>query len=571
MPDQTTPRPTRPSSAVDALADAHVEAYAALDPVDATAMGLPGHDAQMTDYSPDGEAARVDLARATLAQLDALGPAAVTDDVDVVTVAAMRERLGLEVELADAGIGAGEINVLASPLQGVREVFDLMPVTTAQDWSVVADRLALVPSALAGYSAALLAACADGRPPAARQVRAGVEQAEEFAAAGGFFADLAGGARPDGGAPSPALASDLARGAQAAAGAYADLARVLREEVSPRAREEDACGREEYALRSRSFVGAAVDLQETYAWGLEEVARIEAEMADVAQQVRPGATPEEAIALLDADPARQLADSDAFRTWMQDLSDRAVEEMGREHFDIPAPLRTLECRIAPSSSGAIYYTGPSEDLTRPGRMWFSVPTGQTSFTTWLDTTTVFHEGVPGHHLQIGHALLRTDVLNRWRRTMAWSSGYGEGWALYAERLMAELGHLDDPGDRMGMLVGSVLRASRVVVDIGLHCGFRAPEEVGGGTWDADAMWRYLTLHARQEEPTRRFEHLRYLGWPGQAPSYKVGERLWLQMRDEARAREGEAFSLKDFHRRALDLGAVGLDVLRDALAAPDRG
>ncbi|GAA2034895.1 DUF885 domain-containing protein [Pseudokineococcus marinus] len=564
MPDTDVTAPRRPS-AVDDLADAHVDAYAALDPVAATGMGAPGHDDEMTDYSPAGDAARADLARRTLAALEALPAGAVRDDVDAVTVAAMRERLGLEVEMADAGVGSGEVTVLATPLQDVREVFDLMPVATADDWAVVARRLALVPDALAGYTTSLRAACDGGRAPARRQVRAGAEQAAEFAAAGGFFDALVAGARPDGAAPGGALAADLERGAAAARGAYADLARALAEDVLPRAREEDACGREEYALRSRLFLGAEVDLEETYAWGLEEVARIEAEMAEVAERIRPGADVEEAIAVLDADPARRLPDAAAFTAWMQRLSDWAVEELGREHFDVPAPLRRLECRIAPSASGAIYYTGPSEDLTRPGRMWFSVPPGQTSFSTWLDTTTVFHEGVPGHHLQVGHAMVRSDVLNRWRRTMAWSSGYGEGWALYAERLMAELGHLDDPGDRMGMLVGSVLRASRVVVDIGLHCGLAAPAEVGGGTWDAERVWRYLTGHARQDEPVRRFEHLRYLGWPGQAPSYKVGERLWLQLREEVRAREGDAFDLRAFHRRALDLGAVGLDVLRAAM------
>ncbi|MEJ5866235.1 DUF885 domain-containing protein [Pseudokineococcus sp. 5B2Z-1] len=565
MPD-TDVTALRQPSAVDELADAHVDAYAALDPVAATGMGAPGHDDEMTDYGPAGDAARADLARRTLAALEALPADAVRDDVDAVTVAAMRERLGLEVEMADAGLGSGEVTVLATPLQDVREVFDLMPVATAEDWAVVARRLARVPDALAGYTTSLRAACDGGRAPARRQVRAGAEQAAEFAGAGGFFDALVAGARPDGAAPGGALAADLERGAAAARGAYADLARALTEDVLPRASDEDACGREEYALRSRLFLGAEVDLEETYAWGLEEVARIEAEMAEVAERIRPGAGVDEAIAVLDADPARRLPDAAAFTAWMQRLSDWAVEELGREHFDVPAPLRRLECRIAPSASGAIYYTGPSEDLTRPGRMWFSVPPGQTSFSTWLDTTTVFHEGVPGHHLQVGHAMVRSDLLNRWRRTMAWSSGYGEGWALYAERLMAELGHLDDPGDRMGMLVGSVLRASRVVVDIGLHCGLAAPAEVGGGTWDADAVWAYLTAHARQDEPVRRFEHLRYLGWPGQAPSYKVGERLWLQLREEVRAREGDAFDLRAFHRRALDLGAVGLDVLRAAMS-----
>jgi uncharacterized protein (DUF885 family) len=105
----------------------------------------------------------------------------------------------------------------------------------------------------------------------------------------------------------------------------------------------------------------------------------------------------------------------------------------------------------------------------------------------------------------------------------------------------------------------------VVVDIGVHLGLPAPDEVGGGTWDADKAWRFLRTHTRVEENQLRFELNRYLGWPGQAPSYKVGERIWLQLRDDVRQREGDAFDLVAFHRRALDLGSVGLDVLREAL------
>jgi uncharacterized protein (DUF885 family) len=131
--------------------------------------------------------------------------------------------------------------------------------------------------------------------------------------------------------------------------------------------------------------------------------------------------------------------------------------------------------------------------------------------------------------------------------------------------MADLGYMDDPGDRLGLLDGQSLRAARVVLDIGVHCGFEAPEEVGGGEWTYDKAWEFLNRHVNMDEGFVRFELDRYLGWPGQAPSYKVGERLWLELRDGARSREGEAFDLKAFHRRALDIGGVGLDTLRAAV------
>ncbi|MFL6178063.1 MAG: DUF885 domain-containing protein, partial [Ornithinibacter sp.] len=298
-----------------------------------------------------------------------------------------------------------------------------------------------------------------------------------------------------------------------------------------------------------------------------ELARITAEMEAVAQQVKPGATVKEAVGLLDADPAYQLHGTDELRAWMQERADEVIADLADTHFDIPGPVRTIECRIAPTQTGGIYYTGPSDDFTRPGRMWWSVPKGVTEFGTWRELTTVYHEGVPGHHLQVAQTIYRRELLNKWRRMMCWTSGHGEGWALYAERLMAELGHMDDPGNYLGLLDGQSLRAARVVLDIGVHCGLEAPAEVGGGDWSYDKAWAFLDAHANQGEEMLRFELSRYLGWPGQAPSYKIGERLWLQLRDEVTRREGDTFSLKDFHRRSLDLGSVGLDVMREAILA----
>jgi uncharacterized protein (DUF885 family) len=309
-----------------------------------------------------------------------------------------------------------------------------------------------------------------------------------------------------------------------------------------------------------------VDLEETYAWGLEELDRVVAEQEEVAARLGgPGTTPEAAMAMLDADPERQIHGTDALQAWMQEISDAAVAELGASQFDIPEPVRRLECRIAPTTSGGIYYTGPSADFSRPGRMWWAVPEGVTEFGTWRETTTVYHEGVPGHHLQVGQTVYRAELLNTWRRLASWVSGHGEGWALYAERLMADLGYLDDPGDRMGMLDGQRLRAARVVLDIGVHLGLPCPERWGGGTWDAEKAWPFLLANANMAEGFLRFELDRYLGWPGQAPSYKVGQRLWEQIRDETKAREGAAFDQVAFHRRALDVGSVGLDTLRDAL------
>lgn len=550
----------RPQTDVDRIAEAHLDAEVALSPISATHLGLPGHDGELDDLSPEGFAAHSRLRRETLAALDR---AATVDDVDRVTVEAMRERLGLAEEFHDAGLDLGELNVIASPLQGVRDVFDIMPTATTDDWATFASRMSKVPAALEQWVQSLTLAADRGQVSPLRQYDRCIEQCADLTAPDGYFAGLLTDARTDDGPLPDSVAADLRRSVEAAAGAYRDLASRLAP-LRDRAPEADACGRERYALHSRAFLGARIDLEETYAWGQEELARITAEMTAVAERIQPGASVKEAVAALDADPRYQLHGTDALREWMQGKADEAIELLDG-HLDIPEPVRTIECRIAPTETGGIYYTGPSDDFSRPGRMWWSVPKGVTEFGTWRELTTVYHEGVPGHHLQVGQTVHRKELLNRWRRLASWTSGHGEGWALYAEWLMAELGHMDDPGNRMGLLDGQSLRAARVVLDIGVHCGFEAPAEVGGGAWTYDKAWDFLSAHANMDEGFLRFELDRYLGWPGQAPSYKIGERLWLQLREETARREGADFDLRAFHRRALDVGGVGLDTLRSAV------
>jgi uncharacterized protein (DUF885 family) len=553
-----TPRP------VDAVADRYVEDAAALDPVGATYLGVPGHDHELTDLSPDGFAARDRLARAALAAARAAEP---TDDRERVAQDAFTERLGLQTELHDAGVPQSQVSVISSGLHEVRAVFDLMDTGDPHDeeaWSHVAARLAAVPGTLDGYRATLASSADQGRVSARRQLAGVAAQVRGWTGGDGFFRRLVAPAAV------PSLAGDLDRGARAATEAFAAFGRWLEDDLVPQGRSRDAVGREEYALGSRYFLGAEVDLEEAYGWAWQELRRIEDEMARAADAVVPGGSVDDAVAALNADPTRRIAGTEPFRRWMQELADRTLAELAGTHFDIPEQIRRIECRIAPTHDGGIYYTAPSEDFARPGRMWWAVPDGIDSFATWREVTTVFHEGVPGHHLQIGHTVARHDLLNRWQRLMCWVSGHGEGWALYAERLMADLGHLDDPGDRLGMLDSQGFRSARVILDIGMHLELEIPRDNPfgfhpGETWTPDLGLEFLRAHSRDEDATLRFELERYLGWPGQAPSYKLGERIWLQARADAETRLGGAFDLRAFHRAALDLGPLGLDPLRTAL------
>ncbi len=555
--------PARTPSAIDAIADRFLDVSVAHDPIMATGIGVPGHDHELPALDPSWYQERSDLRRRVLT---ALAAAEATDSRDRITVAALTEHLEADEDLRAIGAEESDLKNIDSPLQRVRDAFDLMATDTEQDWAVIATRLAAVPRALDGYVSSLRHAAANGEVRALRQVRLGVTDCERNVGADGFFATFARSASTDAGELPAALRAELDRAAAAAAAAYGALGEFLRAELAPAAADVDMVGRERYAVHSRGFIGARIDLDETYEWGQDELARITTEMERTADKIKPGASVREAMHHLDADPQRTLSGTDALQRWMQRTADDAVSALSGTHFDIPEPIRRIECRIAPTQSGGIYYTGPSEDLvTRPGRMWWSVPEGVTEFTTWSQLSTVYHEGVPGHHLQIAQTAYRSDVLNRWLRLAAWVNAHGEGWALYSERLMGDLGFLDDPGDYLGMLNAQSMRAARVVLDIGIHCDLPAPDDVGGGRWTYDKAWEFLGRHANSAEGFRRFELHRYLGWPGQAPSYKVGERLWLRLRDEVQAAAGASFDLASFHRRALDVGSVGMDVLRNAV------
>ncbi|WP_430646400.1 DUF885 domain-containing protein [Agromyces sp. GXS1127] len=544
---------------VDRIAEEWVDTIVDLNPTVGTYIGRTDQDHRLPDFSPEGHEARIAAVRSARTALETTTP---VDDVDRITVADLGGELGLDLEADAAGLQLRDLNVIASPAQEIREVFDLMPTAGEADWSRIASRLAAVPAAIDGYVASLRLGVERGIVPAVRQVHEVAVQARRHARADGFFASFVGGAEA---VVGPALRRDLDAGAAAAASAYGRLAEYLDDELAPRAGERDAVGREIYALRSRHFLGAVVDLDETYEWGIEELARMVAEQEAIAHEVLPGAGVAEAVAHLEADPSRKLVGTDALQRWMQETSDRAVAELGATQFDIPEAIRTLECRIAPTQEGGIYYTGPSDDFSRPGRMWWSVPEGVTEFDTWREKTTVYHEGVPGHHLQIGQAVVNRGLLNTWRRQLAGTSGHAEGWALYAERLMQDLGYLDDPADRLGMLDAQRMRAARVVLDIGVHLGKPRPD--GEGTWTGEYAFDFMARNVNMPAEFVRFEVHRYLGWPGQAPSYKVGQRIWEQLRDDVRRREGSAFDIRSFHRRALSLGGVGLDTLRGALAA----
>jgi uncharacterized protein (DUF885 family) len=440
---------------------------------------------------------------------------------------------------------------------------------TDDDWHTVATRMRGVPDALAGFRASLEYGRGQGNVAPRRQADVCARQAETWggvldAGMAPFFVALAGDYRGDG-----ALRDELDGAARRATEAYAELAKYLRDEYLPDADPRDAVGAERYAVFARGHCGAELDLLDTYAWGWDELRRIERAMQACSNRIVPGSDFRTAVAHLESDPKRVIEGDDALLAWLQSLIDRTIAELDGTHFDIAEPLRRCQAMIAPpGGAAAMYYTGPSEDFSRPGRTWY--PTlGNTRFPMWREVSICYHESVPGHHLQIGQVRHLAGVLSRYQRLMGFVSGHGEGWALYAERLMGELGYLEDPGFELGMLVAQAMRAVRVIVDIGMHLELAVPDDepgIGGQRWTPELALPFVIERSRFPENFMRSEVDRYLGLPGQAISYKVGERVWLEARDAAKARHGADFDLKAWHAFALDLGAVGLDTLSAELA-----
>jgi uncharacterized protein (DUF885 family) len=528
-------------------------------------MGIAGHDHEMTDFSPAGHDARANNDRQTLAKLNALDSSASSDRL---AAGVLRESLEISGAEYDANEHLVSIRVLAGDVDAARAIFDLMPTDTAEQWSVIAERMSKVPQAFAGMRESWKLGLDRGVKAQRRQVLASSDQLATWAGrknAPAFFEQFAESAAAVPGAPL----EQLRKAAKNASQALSETADFLVNDYAPQADTHDGVGPERHALARRRFMGMRVEAKDAYEWGWAEVQRIDAEMERVAQEILPGSSLAEVRHFLDTDPSHSIQGEGALRDWLQELMDDAMSFLiDNNHFSIPDSIRTVEAMISPpGGAAAMYYTGPSEDLSRPGRTWY--PTnGRTVFPRWSEPTTAYHEGVPGHHLQVAIATINSEKLSRFQRN-TFVSGHGEGWALYAERLMEEFGFLENPEYRLGYLYAQAFRAARIVIDTGIHCGFAIPQSSSwhpGEQWNPELMFEFLSAHSSSDDEFNRSEINRYLGWPGQAISYKLGERVWLDLRDDAKKKYGAEFDLRKWHAHALDLGNLGLDLLKSEMA-----
>ncbi|MZD07662.1 DUF885 family protein [Streptomyces sp. SID5785] len=550
------------------VADAHVDAVVALDPVTGTYLGDRASHGKLPDLSPAGLDAAAALARETLARLDAAERRPGADsDVERRCARLLRERLTAELAVHDAEEHLRAVTNLGGPVHNVREAFTVTPTETDEDWAAIASRLRAVPAALAGYRATLERGLERKLYGAPRPTATFVEQLTEWAGekqGRGWFEEFA--------ADGPeALRAQLTEAARAADAATVVLRDWMRDVYAPAIEgAPEVVGRERYARWSRYYNGTDLDLDEAYAYGWSEFHRLLGEMRAEAEKILPGAaTPWVALAHLD-EHGRHIEGVDEVRAWLQNLMDEAIAALDGTHFELAERVRKVESCIAPPGSAAApYYTAPSEDFSRPGRTW--LPTmGQTRFPVYDLVSTWYHEGVPGHHLQLAQWAHVAGDLSRYQATLGGVSANAEGWALYAERLMDELGFLKDAETRLGYLDAQMMRAARVIVDIGMHLELEIPADSPfhpGERWTPDLAQEFFGAHSSRPADFVESELTRYLSIPGQAIGYKLGERAWLLGRENARAAHGDAFDAKAWHMAALSQGSLGLDDLVDELSA----
>ncbi|WP_367039526.1 DUF885 domain-containing protein [Streptomyces sp. Je 1-332] len=552
------------------VADAYVDELIALDPINGTYLGVKASHSKLPDTSPAGQDAVAELARTTLARLDeAESVPGADNDAERRCARLLRERLTAELAVHEADEGLRAVGNLHTIPHAVREIFTVTPMETDEDWAAIAERLRAVPAAYEGYRASLELGLERKLFAAPRPTAVFIGQLGEWAGPGGdggrgWFEEFA--------AEGPeSLRAELDAAARAATASVVALRDWMRDVYAPAIEgAPDTVGRERYARWSRYFNGADLDLDEAYAYGWSEFHRLLGEMRTEAEKILPGAdTPWVALAHLD-EHGTHIEGVEEVRVWLQELMDEAIEALNGTHFELAERVRKVESRIAPPGGAAApYYSGPSEDFSRPGRTW--LPTmGETRFPVYDLVSTWYHEGVPGHHLQLAQWAHVAESLSRYQATIGIVSANAEGWALYAERLMDELGFLKDAERRLGYLDAQMMRALRVIVDIGMHLELEIPADSPfhpGERWTPDLAQEFYDAHCSRPTDYVASEMTRYLSIPGQAIGYKLGERAWLLGRENARRRLGDAFDAKAWHMAALSQGSLGLDDLVDELSA----
>ena len=400
---------------------------------------------------------------------------------------------------------------------------------------------------------------AAGRVPAEFAVRGTVAQIDEALAVPVGEDPLLGTTSLPDGVDADSWRSRLAeaveRSVRPGMAAYRD---VLRDEVAAQARPDDRAGlcwldggAEAYASTLRYYTTTAMTAEEIHEIGLQQVAQLADEYRSLGPEVMGTSDLQEIFDAMRSDPALHFEHG-------HQLVEAAEVAMQRAWEAMPAWFEVLPqapCSVQGTAAGAkAYYFPPAADGSRGGTFFINID-DPTSWGTFELESMAFHEGIPGHHLQLSVAS-ELEGVPEFRKHLV-NSAYAEGWGLYTERLANEMGLYSSAIDRMGMFSADSMRACRLVVDTGLHA-------LG---WSRQQAVDYMLANSPLTEGVCRPEVDRYLLHPGQATSYMVGRLEILRMRAEAQQRQGEAFDVRRFHSAVLDNGSLPLGVLDEVVRA----
>ena len=550
---------TDSATALDSLAADFWLAYLETEPQHATALGEPGFDGQLPDRSPDGRrAARAGFVR-LLANLEALPETRAAPDAadepsagDAITRSALRDAIEEQLTLLDSGVVAWNVDALDGIPVQLLNTADYQPTSTPDDREALLERWRAMAPFVDDHIANLRRSLADGLVACSSPVDRVID----------ILADQL--ARPD--AEWPLMVP--APGVEAAIRdeirpAFARLHDVLAEEIRPAARPDDrpgmchlANGVAAYRQLVRMHTSLDTSPEELHRVGLAEIERIDAEIDTLAGRVLGSRGRLEAAAALRSDPALHFTTRD-------EVFAKAAASLARAEEAIPGwfgRLPQARCEVVrmgaheEEHSTIAYYRSPADDGSRPGQYYINTSHPETR-PRYEAEALAYHEAVPGHHLQIAIAQ-ELPGLPAFRRHLG-PNAFFEGWGLYVERLADEMGLYSGDVDRIGVLSFDAWRASRLVVDTGMHA-------LG---WTRRQAIEFMVDHTALAENNIVNEVDRYIVLPGQALSYKAGQLELLRLRAEARDRRGDAFDIRAFHDTVLGNGAVALPTLRAIVEA----
>jgi uncharacterized protein (DUF885 family) len=547
------------ASPVHALADRYWHWSLREDPVGATRAGVSGFDDQLGSVAPQVLARQADTLRALLRDLAAI-PAAARTGQDGVTAEILELTWRNDLDDLERGDIRIPVNAEGGFHTGIAGIPGFTPSASAADIERYAARLAQVPRYFREYTTWMQRGLADGYVPP-RIILEGMEATMDVASAAPDSTIFFGPVKR---LPASVPASERARVAllvrrviaDSVTPAYAALKRFFVTEYRPRTRTTLAArllpgGEATYRARVRSFTTLPLEPDSVHAIGLSEVARIRREMDVV--RARTGFRGDHAAFLrfLRTDPRFYPTSADALLDRASRIAKRMDHQLPRFFERLPRQpygVVPVPAHLAPKYTAGRYNGAPLNG-TRAGEYWVNL-TNLKSRTLYTLEALTLHEAVPGHHLQTALAQELDDIPEFRRHT--YFSAFGEGWGLYSERLGIEAGFYTDPYSDFGRLTYEMWRACRLVVDTGIHWkGWSRQQAI-----DYMAANTALAIH----EVTTEID--RYIGWPGQALAYKIGELEIRALRREAEERLGARFDVRAFHSVVLGSGSVPLPTLR---------